>query len=90
MKALRILFLIVLAITIIALLTPVTFSIAAGSLSVYLDKPDNIVKKTDKLKLIGYIGGLEAGKSYIMRVQVFEDGGASYSPPAFHSFTVEN
>ena len=90
MKTLRILFLIVLTITIIALLAPATFSIAAGSLSVCLDKPDNIVKKTDKLKLMGYIDGLEAGKSYTMRIQVFEDGSTNFSPPLLHSFTVEN
>ena len=89
MKTFRFLFSIVLVCVVTALVVPATFSIAAESIYVYIDKPKDFVKKTDNLKIQGDIDGLEAGKSYIIRVQVFEDGGTNYSAPVLHSFTVE-
>lgn len=62
----------------------------AVTLSVSLDKPRDVVKKTDNLKLQGDISGLVPGKTYIVRVQVFEDGGSTYSPPLLRSFQVVN
>lgn len=60
------------------------------TLSVLLDKPRDVVKKTDNLKLQGDISGLEAGKSYIVRVQVFENGSTAHSPPLLRYFQVVN
>jgi hypothetical protein len=54
-----------------------------------LDTPKDVVKKTDNVKIKGEIGGLTPGKSYIIRIQVYEDGGSAYSAPCFKSFTVE-
>jgi len=61
----------------------------ADPIVVSLTKPKDVVKKTDNLKVQGNIDGLEAGKTYIIRVQVFEDGATNYSAPLLQSFTVE-
>ena len=57
-------------------------------ITVNLDKPGDTVKKTDDIKIKGDIDGLVVGKSYIIRIQVYEDGGANYSAPFFANFTV--
>ncbi|MFC1574993.1 hypothetical protein ACFL3Z_02825 [Gemmatimonadota bacterium] len=61
----------------------------AEVITVDLDKPKATVRKTDGVKIQGEIGGLEPGKRYIVRVQVYEDGGTAYSAPKFLSFEVE-
>ena len=70
-------------------LVPINSSFAAMTITVSLDKPTDEVNKTDNVKIKGYIDGLEAGKTYIIRVQVFEDGGPNYSAPLLKSFSVE-
>lgn len=54
-----------------------------------LEKPGDLIHKTDNVKVKADIDGLVEGKSYVIRVQVVEDGGPDYSAPAFKSFTVE-
>jgi len=70
-------------------LVPISYSFAGITIFVYLDKPHDFVKKTDDVKFKGDIDGLEAGKKYIIRVQVYEDGGMNYSAPLLKAFTVE-
>jgi hypothetical protein len=68
-----------------------TFNIAinlSAKFNVFLDKPKEVIKNKDKVKLEGYIGGLEKGKKYIIFIQVFEDGGIAKSAPLYKKFTV--
>ncbi len=68
--------------------TPVQYLNAAEIITVWLDKLDENVKKTDGVKFKGTIDGLQEGNKYIIRIQVFEDGGTDYSAPLLKSFTV--
>ena len=54
-----------------------------------LEKPVDLIHKTDNVKLKGDMDGLVEGKSYILRCQVFENGGTDYSAPLFQYFAVE-
>jgi len=67
---------------------PMYSSNAAESIDVWLEKPKDVTNKTDGVKIKGYIDGLEEGVKYIIRIQVYEDGGSAYSPPFFKSFSV--
>ena len=88
MKYFKFLFLVFTVSAALAIAFP-TPSPTSDTIAVYLDKPKEVVKKTDGVKFRGEIDGLESGKSYIIRIQVFEDGGTAYSAPLLESFTVE-
>ena len=88
MKHFKLLFLVFAASVALAIVFP-TSSPAPETITVSLDKQKEVVKKTDGVKFRGEIDGLESDKSYIIRIQIYEDGGAAYSAPLLQSFTVE-
>jgi len=65
------------------------YSYAAETISISLDTPKGVVKKTD-IKIKGKVEGLAPGKKYIIQIRVVEDGGPDYSAPFLKSFTVED
>ena len=88
MKHFKILIVVSLAFFAFAIAFP-TPSNTAETITVTLDKPKAEVRQNDGVKVSGEIDGLEYGKKYIIRIQVYEDGGSAYSAPHFKSFAVK-
>ena len=88
MKHFKILVVLSMAIFALTIAFP-TPSNTAQTITVTLDKPKAEVRQNDGVKVSGEIDGLEYGKKYIIRIQVYEDGGSGYSAPHFKSFTVK-
>jgi deoxyinosine 3'endonuclease (endonuclease V) len=65
-----------------------TVSLAAAVITVKMEKPKDTVQKTSDVKIRSKVSGLVRGKKYIIRIQVFEDGGTDYSNPVYKSFKV--
>ena len=88
MKHCKILIVVSMAFFALAIVFP-TPSNTAQTLTVTLDKPKAEVRQINGVKVSGKIDGLQYGKRYIIRIQVYEDGGSGYSAPHFKSFDVK-